>query len=160
PWWADDGFQLVGRRETGLPVMVDGEPLTLALAWDAQGPFVDPGEHARDERDFTIVEAEDGVIVLDRGRQTRVALHDPFAVDLEHMDEGGTVKAPMHGKLIALFVQAGDRVEKGQRLAIVEAMKMEHALVAPADGEVSEVSAEVGTQVAEGARLIVLKTEA
>jgi 3-methylcrotonyl-CoA carboxylase alpha subunit len=78
-------------------------------------------------------------------------------VDLEHMDEGGSVKAPMHGKLIALFVKPGDRVEKGQRLAIVEAMKMEHALVAPADGEIAEVAAEVGSQVAEGARLIVLK---
>jgi 3-methylcrotonyl-CoA carboxylase alpha subunit len=159
PWWCDDGFQLVGRRETGLPVIVDGEPLTLTLAWDAQGPFVDPGEAARDERGFTIVEAGDGVIVLDRGRQTRVTLHDPFAVDLEHMDEGGSVKAPMHGKLIALFVQPGDRVEKGQRLAIVEAMKMEHALVAPADGEVAEVTGEVGAQVAEGARLIVLKAD-
>ncbi len=59
-------------------------------------------------------------------------LHDPFAVDLEHMDEGGVVKAPMHGKVVAVFVKPGDRVEKGQRLAIVEAMKMEHALVAPA----------------------------
>jgi 3-methylcrotonyl-CoA carboxylase alpha subunit len=159
PWWADDGFQLVGRRETGLPVIVDGEPLRLTLVWDEQGPFIDAGQDARDDRDFTIVEADESVIVLDRGRQTRVALHDPFAVDLEHIDEGGSVKAPMHGKLIALFVQPGDRVEKGQRLAIVEAMKMEHALVAPADGEVAEVSAEVGAQVAEGARLISLRSE-
>jgi 3-methylcrotonyl-CoA carboxylase alpha subunit len=65
----------------------------------------------------------------------------------------------MHGKLVAVFVKAGDRVEKGQRLAIVEAMKMEHALVAPADGEIAEVAAEAGAQVAEGARLIVLKPD-
>ena len=65
----------------------------------------------------------------------------------------------MHGKLIAIFVKPGDRVEKGQRLAVVEAMKMEHALLAPADGEVAEVAAEPGAQVSEGARLIVLKTE-
>jgi 3-methylcrotonyl-CoA carboxylase alpha subunit len=97
--------------------------------------------------------------VLTGGRQTRVEFYDPFTVDLEHMDEGGSVKAPMHGKLVALFVKPGDRVEKGQRLAVVEAMKMEHALVAPSDGEVAEVTAEPGSQVAEGARLIVLKTE-
>jgi 3-methylcrotonyl-CoA carboxylase alpha subunit len=84
---------------------------------------------------------------------------DPFDIDLEHMDEGGSVKAPMHGKLVAVFVQPGDKVEKGQRLAIVEAMKMEHVLVAPSDGEVAEIAAEPGTQVAEGARLIVLKAE-
>ncbi len=84
---------------------------------------------------------------------------DPFAVDLEHLDSGDSVNAPMHGKLVAVFVSPGDRVEKGQRLAVVEAMKMEHALLAPADGEVAEVAAEVGAQVAEGARLIVLKSD-
>ncbi len=137
--------------------MVEGEPLRLDLTWDESGPAIDTGAGGQDDQDFAIVETDDGVIVLDQGRQTRVALHNPFAVDLEHMDEGGSVKAPMHGKLIALFVKPGDRVEKGQRLAIVEAMKMEHALVAPADGEVAEVAAEVGSQVSEGARLIVLK---
>jgi len=97
--------------------------------------------------------------VLHGGRQTRMTLHDPFAVDLDHMDEGSAVKAPMHGKVVAVFVAAGDRVEKGQRLAIVEAMKMEHVLTAPYAGEVAEVTAEAGAQVAEGARLIVFKTE-
>jgi 3-methylcrotonyl-CoA carboxylase alpha subunit len=99
------------------------------------------------------------VFVVKDGRQSHVRLHDPFAVDLEHMDEGGSVKAPMHGKLIALFVQPGDRVEKGQRLAVVEAMKMEHVLVAPIDAEVAEIAAEPGAQVAEGARLIVLRAQ-
>jgi 3-methylcrotonyl-CoA carboxylase alpha subunit len=159
PWWQNDGFQLLGRRETGLPVSVDGEPESVPLIWDGEGPSSAFSEDVVADRDFTIVEAGDSVIVLDRGRQTRVALHDPFAVDLEHMDEGGSVKAPMHGKLVAVFVQPGESVEKGQRLAIVEAMKMEHALVAPADGEVAEIAAEPGSQVAEGARLIVIRTE-
>jgi 3-methylcrotonyl-CoA carboxylase alpha subunit len=97
------------------------------------------------------------VLVLHDGRQTRVGLHDPFAVDLEHMDQGGLVKAPMHGKLIAVFVKPGDQVEKGQPLAIVEAMKMEHVLAAAMDGEVAEVTAEPGAQVPEGATLIVLQ---
>jgi 3-methylcrotonyl-CoA carboxylase alpha subunit len=102
------------------------------------------------------VEAGSDVIVVAAGRQTRLGLHDPFDVDLEHLDEGDVVKAPMHGKLIALFVAPGDRIEKGQRLAIVEAMKMEHALLAPRAGQVGEVLAEAGAQVAEHARLIVL----
>jgi 3-methylcrotonyl-CoA carboxylase alpha subunit len=106
-----------------------------------------------------VVEAEDGVFVLKGGRQTRVQLYDPFAVDLEHVEEGGVVKAPMHGKLVAVFVTPGERVEKGQRLAVVEAMKMEHALLAPAAGEVAEVAAEPGAQVTEGAPLIVIRTE-
>ena len=111
------------------------------------------------ELGVTLVGSNDEMIVLRDGRQTRVSLFDPFDVDLEHLDGGNAVKAPMHGKLIAIFVKPGDRVEKGQRLAVVEAMKMEHALLAPADGEVAEVAAEPGAQVSEGARLIVLKTE-
>jgi len=94
------------------------------------------------------------------GRQTFVQRFDPFAVDLEHLGAGDSVNAPMHGKLIAVFVTPGDQVEKGQRLAIVEAMKMEHALLSPRAGEIAEVLAEAGSQVAEGARLIVLAPEA
>src|ERR671913_134515 len=85
--------------------------------------------------DAELIDGDGAVFVLRQGRQTHVARFDPFAVDLEHIDEGGLVKAPMHGKLIAVFVKPGDRVAKGQRLAILEAMKMEHALLAAAEGE-------------------------
>jgi 3-methylcrotonyl-CoA carboxylase alpha subunit len=62
----------------------------------------------------------------------------------------------MHGKLIQLLVKPGDKVKKGERVAVVEAMKMEHALLAPQDGTVSEIAAEAGAQVKEGARLMVI----
>ena len=65
----------------------------------------------------------------------------------------------MHGKLIALFVAKGDVVEKGQRLAIVEAMKMEHALVAPRAGIVADVSGAPGGQVALGAKIVVIHSD-
>ena len=80
-----------------------------------------------------------------------------LSIDLDAIGEGGgVVKAPMHGKLIALFVSAGDSVSKGQRLAIVEAMKMEHVLTAPRDGTVTEVAGMPGVQLAEGAKVVVL----
>jgi 3-methylcrotonyl-CoA carboxylase alpha subunit len=63
----------------------------------------------------------------------------------------------MHGKVLAIFVAAGANVTKGERVAIVEAMKMEHALLAPADGIVSEISAQVGAQVAEGAKILTIE---
>ncbi len=134
----------------------DGEA-DVAVTWSGQSSNLSGDFLTRDARNFVLT--DHGVIVIRNGRQTRVALYDPFDVDLEHLDGGDVVKAPMHGKVIAVFVKPGDRVEKGQRVAVVEAMKMEHALVAPADGEVAEVTAEPGAQVAEGARLIVLKTE-
>ena len=62
----------------------------------------------------------------------------------------------MHGKVLALLVEKGASVHKGQRVAVVEAMKMEHALVAPADGVVAEVAVKVGAQVAEGAKLLTI----
>jgi biotin carboxyl carrier protein len=97
-------------------------------------------------------------LVIRNNRQTRVALFDPFDVDLDAMDDAGgaAIKSPMHGKLVALMVQAGDAVTKGQKVAIVEAMKMEHALVAPRDGVVAEVIGDVGAQVGEGAKVVVL----
>ena len=169
PWERDDGFQLSAARRTSARAR-RRRRRSASTPVDRRRRGTPDGRRrigrGASGDDFTVRRSFDAdgrrVIVLRDGRQTRVALHDPFAVDLEHMDEGGSVKAPMHGKLIAVFVQPGDRVEKGQRLAIVEAMKMEHALVAPADGEVAEVAAEpgpAGAQVAEGARLIVLKTE-
>jgi 3-methylcrotonyl-CoA carboxylase alpha subunit len=169
PWDAFDGFQLGGHREQALAVMVEGERQEVRLSWS------DPrsGEDSRLDVEFgggvsrlsdlsdagrtEFVATPEAVLVFRENRQTRVALHDPFDVDLEHINEGGIVKAPMHGKLIAVFVKAGDKVEKGQRLAILEAMKMEHALLAPSDAEVVEIAADAGAQVAEGATLIVLK---
>jgi len=64
------------------------------------------------------------------------------------------VRSPLPGKIIDLRVKAGDRVSKGQPLLVLEAMKMEHTLAAPADGTVKTVRYAVGEQVAEGAELV------
>jgi 3-methylcrotonyl-CoA carboxylase alpha subunit len=164
PWSNPDGFQLLGTRSVGVPLLVDGERVDAREVYSpehhgASSVAVGTSDPWADEEIDREIEAPHGVYILRHGRQTLVQPYDPFDVDLEHMDEGGSVKAPMHGKLVAVFVRPGDRVEKGQRLAIVEAMKMEHVLVAPSDAEVAEIAAEPGAQVAEGARLIVLKTE-
>jgi 3-methylcrotonyl-CoA carboxylase alpha subunit len=156
PWATSDAFQLLGERRTGMRLTVEGEPHEVVIAWQAGGPRL-VGDSPDGLDRMTVVEDDAGVLVLSDGRQIAVREHDPFAVDLEHLDAGDSVKSPMHGKLIQLLVAAGDPVVKGQRLAVVEAMKMEHALVAPRDGEVAEVSGEPGGQVAEGARLVTLK---
>jgi 3-methylcrotonyl-CoA carboxylase alpha subunit len=59
----------------------------------------------------------------------------------------GAILAPMPGKVIAVDVAAGDAVTKGQRLLVLEAMKMEHALTAPFDGTVAELAVSEGSQV-------------
>lgn len=72
----------------------------------------------------------------------------------------GGLTAPMPGKVLAIYVSEGDRVEKGTLLLILEAMKMEHRITAPTDGVVGEVRAHEGDQVANGELLIVLNEEA
>ena len=60
----------------------------------------------------------------------------------------------MNGRVVALFVEEGEAVEAGQRLAVVEAMKMEHALTAPFAGVVRDLVATVGEQVEMGERIM------
>jgi 3-methylcrotonyl-CoA carboxylase alpha subunit len=142
---------MIGTRRTGIPLMVDGERVDGLVTWDAEGPsFELPGSTMQAvDVDAAVIEAGETMLVLHEGRQTKVEIYDPTSVDLEHLDDGGIVKAPMHGKVVALFVAEGDVVEKGQRVAIVEAMKMEHVMLAPAAGTVAEILAETGQQVPE-----------
>jgi 3-methylcrotonyl-CoA carboxylase alpha subunit len=71
---------------------------------------------------------------------------------------GGQIKAPMPGRVIAVFVEPGARITSGQALVVVEAMKMEHSLRAPRDGIVISVACKVGDQVEEGRELVVLES--
>jgi 3-methylcrotonyl-CoA carboxylase alpha subunit len=57
---------------------------------------------------------------------------------------------------MSFAVKAGDKVTKGQALAVMEAMKMEHTIVAPSDGTVAELMFVPGDQVTEGAELLTL----
>ena len=68
--------------------------------------------------------------------------------------DGGSIVAPMHGLLLEVRVAMGDTVEKGQTLAVLEAMKMHYEIVADAPGEVTDVRAEAGQQVAADDLLI------
>ena len=66
----------------------------------------------------------------------------------------GLLRSPMSGRIIAVPVQPGDAVAKGQTLVIVEAMKMELTITAPFAGTVSEVGVAAATQIDEGALLV------
>ncbi len=70
--------------------------------------------------------------------------------------EGGRLTAPMPGKVVSFAVKAGDRVKRGQPLAVLDAMKMEHTIAAPGDGTVAELLYAPGDQVGEGAALLTL----
>ena len=96
-------------------------------------------------------------VFCDRGA-TVITEIDALAHAGEVAAEGGRLTAPMPGKVVSFAVKAGDAVTKGQALAVMEAMKMEHTIAAPADGTVAELLYAPGDQVAEGAELLTLTT--
>ncbi|MDI1238041.1 MAG: acetyl/propionyl/methylcrotonyl-CoA carboxylase subunit alpha [Polaromonas sp.] len=94
------------------------------------------------------------VHVFARQGATQIMVIDQLAHAGEAHGEAGRLTAPMPGKVVSFAVKAGDKVSKGQALAVMEAMKMEHTIAAPADGVVQEVLYAPGDQVTEGAELL------
>jgi 3-methylcrotonyl-CoA carboxylase alpha subunit len=159
PWRVADSFELIGSRRTGLDVAVDGVPTRVHLVEGANvDPFADGGGTPGDE--ITLCETDGGVYAFAGGRQAFVQLVDPFAkTEADAEDSDAAIRAPMNGRLVVLAVAEGETVEAGKRLAVVEAMKMEHALIAPQAGVVRDLSANVGDQVEMGERIMRVEAE-
>jgi 3-methylcrotonyl-CoA carboxylase alpha subunit len=156
PWDARDGFQLTGTRRIEVPILIGTETAAASVTFGKDGMHVAVGDAApaNDARAFA---AGRDVYVLRHGRQTRVRLKDVAVAAADAGGSDGIVKAPMHGKVLELFVGLGDSVTGGQRLAVIEAMKMEHTLRAPFAGMVRQVAAVAGAQVVEGGEIVVIE---
>jgi len=153
PWDATDAFQLTGRRLQQLPVLVEDEAVVAEVRFGSQGQSVSI-DGVSPVQDALVVPDQGAVYVLRRGRQTKVALRDLTLNEAGDHDSSGVVRAPMHGKVLDILVEPGVRVTRGQRVAIIEAMKMEHTLVAPTDGIVTDIVAIPDAQIAEGAKIM------
>jgi 3-methylcrotonyl-CoA carboxylase alpha subunit len=171
PWLVDDGFRL-GGGGFDLVEFVDGATIVAArVTRPGDGWRVEIGDQMLDARlrlDGTRLSgsiagrsvdawvARDGHdVTLIRNGETRVlALFDPFDVDDMAADAGATVLSPMPGKIVQVLAEAGQAVKRGAALAVLEAMKMEHTLTAPADRTIAEVLVGVGDQVTEGSVII------
>jgi 3-methylcrotonyl-CoA carboxylase alpha subunit len=156
PWSARDGFQLGGLRAVAVVVIVDGENADAAVAYTKDGPRVTVGGRAP-AADATVFGSGREAYVLRRGRQTRVRPQDFSAPSAAAAGGDGVIKAPMHGRVLELLAAVGERVARGQRLAVIEAMKMEHTLRAPFAGVVRQVPVSTGSQVVESAPIMVLE---
>ena len=152
PWAANDGFALGPARQFDLDITVDGHPRKATVQWGEGARVTMDGVAAGNGVRF--VPAGAGVVAIANGVQRSVALKSYDSIDVDHLDGDGVIKAPMHGKVLAILVEQGASVQKGERVAVVEAMKMEHALMAPIEGTVAEIVAAVGAQIAEGATIL------
>jgi 3-methylcrotonyl-CoA carboxylase alpha subunit len=173
PWSRRDGWRLHGgaRRRFDLEIgeahhtvllhrLHDGT-LSLQIGeqqWPLQTAPLAPGRH-----DVTLGTRRLRLAVYAQGEQLAVFAPeasalvreiDPIAHAGESAAEGGRLTAPMPGKLIAFLAQPGEAVQRGQPLAVMEAMKMEHTITAPRDGRVTELLYGVGDQVPEGGELL------
>ncbi len=157
PWDSGDGFQLSGTRRLALPILAEGESLLAQVVYGPRGAAVTVEGTAPATEAVAVVAAGDAIYVLRHGRQTRVALRDLALDEAGDREHSGLLRAPMHGKVLSLLVAPGARVSRGQRLAIIEAMKMEHTLVAPIEGTVAEIAVAPDAQVAEGAKVMLIE---
>ena len=118
-----------------------------------------------DNRSFEIEvdNTDDEYRVLVDGRSYHINLVDERRLRVggsqsdAHLQGRQNISVPMPGKVIAVLVAAGDQVEKGQGLVIVEAMKMENEVHSPIAGEVKEIKVKAGETVEGGAVLLIVE---
>jgi 3-methylcrotonyl-CoA carboxylase alpha subunit len=145
--------RLTYLRSGDLELDVGGVAAALAFEETPQGIELHHG--GRRERVQVYTQGETDHVFTPRGA-TQIVSIDLLAHAGDAQAEGGRLTAPMPGKVLSFAVKAGDKVSKGQALAVMEAMKMEHTIAAPADGTVAELLFAPGDQVAEGAELLKL----
>ena len=153
PWQTHDGFQPVGSRELDWQFIVDGEERSSRIRFESDGIRLADDQSAWVSASPTARVYRDGKLhyVLDRGRQSIFEeKHHQASQEGSAAAADGLITVPMHGKIIAVTVQEGDQVEQGDMLFSVEAMKMEHAVLAPHDGIVENLAINAGEQVENG----------
>ena len=147
------GYDPVTQGLTGF--RINDKTKDAITLWSASNAYEAFPRNAQ-SLDNTYPSPEDGVIVTVRGQDYTFTPSAPRAGGAASAADGA-ILAPMPGKVIAVDVSEGDAVTAGQRLMVLEAMKMEHALTAPFDGTVTELSASEGGQVQVEAVLCVVE---
>ncbi|CAM8649905.1 COG4770 Acetyl/propionyl-CoA carboxylase, alpha subunit [Comamonadaceae bacterium] len=172
PWAQRDGWKSHGAQVRSFALEYAGEPHTALLRtmrggaleltvggqiyplqWSPQGDALDV--RVGEQRSLVNLYANGSVAyVFTAQGATQIIAIDALAHAGDAQSEGGRLTAPMPGKVVSFAVKAGDVVKKGQALAVMEAMKMEHTIAAPADGTVGELLFAPGDQVTEGSELL------
>ncbi len=175
PWSRRDGWRLHGGAQRRLDLVLDGQALAAKLErlhdgsvilqigeqrWPISARALDADTHEvqlgeQQLRLAVYAEGEQYSIFSSTG-SAQLVRPDPLARAAEQGGDEGGLAAPMPGKLIAFLVAAGEDVRRGQPLAVLEAMKMEHTISAPRDGRVQELFFAPGDPVPEGAELLSL----
>jgi 3-methylcrotonyl-CoA carboxylase alpha subunit len=136
------GFRLNFASNLRVRMNVAGDPIEIEAPDEFRGEV------------YSSRAAPGVALVTEDGDTFGVPLDEPRGTGTTHGVHDGEIEAPMPGRVTAVEVSQGEKVAKGQRLLTLEAMKMEHALIAPFDGIVAELNAKSGAQVSEGQLLV------
>jgi len=173
PWQAQDGWRLGAAAARALTlehrgaqrsvtvqgagageqwtVHMDGNALAGSGGLDGDALRVQIGEQLH--RATVIRDGNELYLFGSEGVQ-RFTLHDPVSEADQSVADAGSLVAPMPGRIVATLVSPGTAVKRGAPLLVLEAMKMEHTLQAPADGTVQGYRVKAGDQVGDGAVLV------
>ena len=178
PWARTDGWRLNGEgrdelhfrdgeRSVAVPLRFAGDGFVLSLPggeMPVSGELDGDGTLAADldglRLTAAVVHQGDVMTVLAAGGTHRLVRHDPMALADVDVEVAGNVKAPLPGKVVQVLVEPGAAVKKGTPLLVLEAMKMEHTIQAPADGVVDRIDCAAGEQVDEGVELVTFREPA
>jgi 3-methylcrotonyl-CoA carboxylase alpha subunit len=165
PWGHADAFGLGGARRLTFPVVIDDTERQVSAVWERGEETIELplwNELERRPAPGIISVCPDGVgrvLVIDDLLQIEIRrpVYDGAAEDNGHA--GDSIRAPINGKVVKVFVAEGQAVAKGERIAVVEAMKMEHVLHAARDGAIGKLAVKEGQQVNQGALIAALVEE-
>jgi len=161
PWATATGFRSGLPVETVLHLSCEGQDQAIRLG--APTPLVElKGEQLSLEHKglrlaHRAIRRGDTLYLHWQGEMHTVVPYDPIAaVDASHSHHGG-LTAPMNGSIVRVLVEAGQSVEAGAQLVVLEAMKMEHSIRAPQAGVVKALYCQEGEMVSEGSALVELE---
>jgi 3-methylcrotonyl-CoA carboxylase alpha subunit len=148
----DGEAEITLRAGLGAGVTLDGAALER-IAWDGDAvSFLLEGRAIR----ARVLRAEDRLDVVLDGTTHTLRHRDPRAPEAAAERGGGRVVAPMPGRVLRILVTPGQRVTRGEVLLLIEAMKVQMRITAPADGVVAGLGCAEGELVEDGAELVTL----
>ncbi|QJI45307.1 acetyl/propionyl/methylcrotonyl-CoA carboxylase subunit alpha [Pseudomonas sp. ADAK2] len=160
PWAINSGFRAGLPKEITLHLSCEGQDRALTLGEVTTAQLKGEQlltEHNGLRRQHRAIRRGDSLYLQWEGELRRVETYDPItAVESSHSHQGG-LTAPMNGSIVRVLVEAGQTVEAGAQLVVLEAMKMEHSIRAPHAGVIKALYCQEGEMVSEGSALVELE---
>ena len=161
PWASTQGLRIGLAPQTVLHLSCDGQDQAVSFshaeAQTQRHEAVQGEAHPGVRRRQRAIRRGDTLYLHWQGEMRSISAYDPIAaVEASHSQQGG-LTAPMNGSIVRILVAAGQQVEAGTQLVVLEAMKMEHSIRAPQAGVVKALYCQEGEMVSEGSALVELE---